>query len=192
MEPASNDNVFRDWRPKEWFDSGFLNCVPDKERVAFVRKVRPLTDVLAKVVESTLFAGIAHPLHPRKTSGWVKRLFEDNKRLGMGATKSSDVIKAISEQINWPDSDVILMAYYHQGVYALQWKTFIDYFKRDFLNLDNPIVFHPKRREALLFWEDDHRPCLGSRRDGTIMDVPWPPPEIPWNSAKTSTDAGAT
>jgi hypothetical protein len=181
VEFKAMTDLFRDWRPDDWFDKNFLLYVPALDRKVFVRKVHPLTDVLAKEVEHSLFVGIKHPLHYTKTSGWVKRLIQK----GFVARNVSTFTEAMSEirrKITWPESDVILMVYYTAATYAMKWESFVLYFEKGFFNLDNPIVCHPSRREAMLFWEADCRPFVGQRGSRELPAIPWDLPSVPWQT----------
>jgi hypothetical protein len=161
-EATTLDTPFREWRPTEWFDRGFLQQVPLKDRSEFLRAFRPLPDGASAEVQGSLFAGIKKPFHYQKATGWIKQLYQKGIFDSQISTYD-EATSAIREKTRWPDEALVLLVYHQPSVYVTTWGNFLRYFQKDCVNLDTVLVCHPTQRDVLLFWEDSCIPILGKR-----------------------------
>jgi hypothetical protein len=72
---------FRDWKPAEWFDNGFLRSIPSSAREIFCRTVRPVGSALSARIIQSIFSGISHPFDYTRAGGWMAEL--DAFRVGI-------------------------------------------------------------------------------------------------------------
>jgi hypothetical protein len=152
---------FREWKPDQWFDKGFLQLVPPPARKEFMRAVRPLSSTLHEQVHRALFAGIKQPFNYVGATGWMRRLLREGCDLPKTASfdERHDLMR---EKLPWLPEDLVLLVYHQPTTYTTTWGSFLKYFREDRIDTDTLLVCHPRSRETILFWEDCG-PIFGKR-----------------------------
>jgi hypothetical protein len=161
----------REWQPDVWFDKGFLQWVPPHVVNEFMRVIRPLSAELHGLVHKSLFAGIKQPFHYLHATGWMRSLLRAGST--MPATASVDQRESyMREKLAWSSSDLVLLVYHQPTTYATTWASFLQYFRKNYINLDTMLVCHSRSREVVLFWEDDG-PIFGKRGHRELPQPRW-------------------